>query len=151
MRHRIEGVVRILVVCSGNICRSPMGEGILRALAARHLDPDAVAVASAGTLGLVGHAPHPHAIAACARRGVDISAQRSRALDVDALRWATHVACMDAGHLAFVRKHLPRRADDAFLLAGADVEDPLGADLAAFEATRDVVWDACERLLERAR
>lgn len=142
--------MRILVVCSGNICRSPMGEGILRALAGRRAGPDVV-VASAGTLGIVGQAPHPHAVTACARRGVDIAAQRSRGVDRALLAWATHVACMDTTHLVFVRRHLGARADAAFLLAGADVPDPLGADVAAFEATRDVVWDACARLLADGR
>lgn len=120
-----------------------MGEGILR-----RLGEGRVQVASAGTLGLVGHPPHPFAVEACARVGVDISAQRSRGLDRALLAWADHVACMDFTHLRFVREHLaePGRA---FLLDDAEIPDPLGGPLTDFEETRDVIRAACARLLAR--
>ena len=72
----------VLVVCTGNICRSPMAEGILRARFAE-AGVDAV-VASAGTLGWSQHPATPHAVTAMAELGLDIGSHTSRRIsDVD--------------------------------------------------------------------
>jgi protein-tyrosine phosphatase len=71
----------ILVVCTGNICRSPIAEGMLRdALRARFGDA-APTVSSAGTAGLDGAGPTPEAVTAAAEHGVDIAGHRARSLD----------------------------------------------------------------------
>ncbi|MEO1013526.1 MAG: low molecular weight protein-tyrosine-phosphatase [Bacteroidota bacterium] len=66
---------RILMVCLGNICRSPLAEGILR----DKVDPDVVIVDSAGTAGYhIGNPPDPRSISVARKYGLDISQQRSR-------------------------------------------------------------------------
>ena len=70
---------RVLVVCTGNICRSPMAEHLLRAgLAARGVE--GVEVSSAGTHGLVGEPVQQHASAVLTERGIDHSAFAARRL-----------------------------------------------------------------------
>ena len=74
---KVDGPVRVLMVCWGNICRSPTAEGILRHLAEQR--GVAIAVDSAGTSDEHRGSPPDHrAIAEAARRGIDISDQRSR-------------------------------------------------------------------------
>lgn len=123
--------MRVLLVCLGNICRSPMAEGLLRRQLAtagcEHIEVD-----SAG-LGdwHAGDPPDPRAIACAAAHGVDISAQRARALedgDFDRFDW---ILCADAAVLTRVEARRPpgAGAQAARLLdwAGAtpgDVPDP---------------------------
>lgn len=71
--------MRILFVCLGNICRSPLAEGLFRHAAAQAGLGDRVAVDSAGTGDWhCGEAPDPRAITVAARHGIDIAAQRAR-------------------------------------------------------------------------
>jgi protein-tyrosine phosphatase len=74
---KVSKPVRVLMVCWGNICRSPIAEGVLRHLAAE--GGITVEVDSAGTSDQhLGSPPHHPAITEAARRGIDISGQRSR-------------------------------------------------------------------------
>jgi protein-tyrosine phosphatase len=70
----------ILVVCTGNICRSPIAEGMLRDALSSRFGDDAPSVSSAGTWGVEGSPPTAEAVAAAAERGIDISAHRARRL-----------------------------------------------------------------------
>jgi protein-tyrosine phosphatase len=70
----------ILVVCTGNVCRSPMAEGLLRASLQDRLGSDAPTVSSAGTAGWEGSGAMPESVSAAAERGVDIAAHAARRL-----------------------------------------------------------------------
>ena len=70
----------ILVVCTGNICRSPIAEGMLRDALAARFGERAPTVSSAGTRGVDGSAPTPEAVTAAGERGIDIAAHRARRL-----------------------------------------------------------------------
>lgn len=124
--------MRLLMVCLGNICRSPLAEGAVRA----HLDRNGlnwVAVDSAGTGGWhAGEPPDRRSISVAAGAGVDIRAQRARKLraeDFDHFDW---LLCADRSVLYDVRAMMPTGAPGqaALLLewaglgAGAEVPDP---------------------------
>ena len=69
----------ILFVCLGNICRSPLAEGVLRAVLAERGKGHDIVLDSAATSGWeVGSAPDPRSIEIAARHGIDISRQRAR-------------------------------------------------------------------------
>ena len=73
------GVMRILFVCMGNICRSPSAEGVFRSLLAQRAPQLSIEIDSAGTHDYhVGEPPDDRAIAAARRRGIDLSALRAR-------------------------------------------------------------------------
>ena len=73
----------VLMVCLGNICRSPMAEGVLRARLAEAGLAGGVRVDSAATgRSHIGHAPDERAIACARKHGIDIAAQRARALEI---------------------------------------------------------------------
>jgi protein-tyrosine phosphatase len=74
-------MAQVLVVCTGNICRSPMAEGFLRGqLRTRTDDGEPITVSSSGTSGWEGSLATPESIAAAAERDADISGHRSRRL-----------------------------------------------------------------------
>ena len=97
----------LLVVCLGNICRSPLAEGALRA----RLDQTGlghVRVDSAGTSDWhVGKPPDSRAIATAARHGVDISGQRARQLHDDDFQRFDWILCADLQNLADVQARRP--------------------------------------------
>jgi protein-tyrosine phosphatase len=70
----------ILVVCTGNICRSPIAEGLLRDALVSRFGDEAPTVSSAGTWGVGGSSATPEAVTAAAERGTDISAHVARRL-----------------------------------------------------------------------
>ena len=105
----------ILVVCTGNICRSPIAEGMLRsALTARFGDPSP-AVSSAGTWGVEGAAATSDAVKAAAERGIDLGAHHARRLSRDRARAADLLVGMATEHREAL-EHDPEVTDRAFTL-----------------------------------
>ncbi|NDH64139.1 MAG: low molecular weight phosphotyrosine protein phosphatase [Alphaproteobacteria bacterium] len=95
---------KVLFVCTANLCRSPMAEGVFRSLAERAGVADAFEIASAGTSdAFVGRPPTPEAIDVAASRGYDISAIRSRQIVTDDIVRFDYPLAMDSRHLVEMR------------------------------------------------
>lgn len=148
--------LRVLFVCLGNICRSPMAEGAFRAAAARHgLECD---VDSAGTASYhIGHAPDPRAIATARARGVEISGQSARQIGREDFYRYTHIIAMDAANLAGIKAQAPRDATAHVALLmdavagreGMAVLDPYYGDEALFASVWDDITEGVEALAAR--
>jgi protein-tyrosine phosphatase len=146
----------VLFVCLGNICRSPMAEGLARQRWAERLP--GVQVDSAGTGDWHrGQPPDARAVAVAAAHGVDLSALRARQCTVaDAQRFDL-ILCADRDNLDAVRRLLGPRAEgrcDLLLryagIAGAhDVPDPYYGDLSAFEQVFALLRDAIDAIGQR--
>jgi protein-tyrosine phosphatase len=106
----------ILVICTGNICRSPMAEGFLRATLRRRFGDRAPTVASAGTTGWEGSAAMPESVEAAEERGVDISGHVARRLTRGDVFDADVVVAMAAEHRDAVSRAMPEAADRTFTL-----------------------------------
>ena len=106
----------ILVVCSGNICRSPMAEGFLRRALERRLDVAAPAVGSAGTIVIDGAPAMPESIEAARERGVDIRSHAARLLTHELIDDADLVVTMAAEHRDAVRRLVSGAAPRTFTL-----------------------------------
>jgi protein-tyrosine phosphatase len=106
----------ILVVCTGNVCRSPIAEGLLRAALESRLGPNAPTVSSAGTMGWSGSAADPNGVEAAAERGVDISDHRARRLTPRDVARATLILAMSAEHTGEVVSGDPAAAHRTFTL-----------------------------------
>jgi len=103
--------IRLLLVCLGNICRSPMMEGALRARLAQAGLSDAVIVDSAGTGNWhIGDPPDPRAIATAMRHGVDISGLRGRQLDNGDYSRFDWLLCADHANVRNVKAIMPPRS-----------------------------------------
>lgn len=97
---------RILVVCTGNICRSPMAEGLLKKLLSEK-GVDGVEVGSAGTYALTGYPAEPLAQQVMKPLGVDISSHRARTLSPELIHWADRILVMTQEHREVVEEIVP--------------------------------------------
>jgi protein-tyrosine-phosphatase len=145
---------RVLLVCSGNTCRTAMAEGALKDLLARRLTPG-VEVSSAGTLGLEGMPATREAVAVAAEHGVDISGHRSTALTARLIGDADLVLAMAQHHVDEITDLEPGAAAKTRLLASyagrgdEDVPDPIGGDLDEYRRAYDLIRGLLEAALPR--
>jgi protein-tyrosine phosphatase len=105
----------LLVICHGNICRSPVAAGLLR----RALEPDGIAVESAGLIGFNRPAP-PAALAAAGRHGLDLSDHRSKLLTAKLARTVDLIVVMEAGQQRQISERYGRRPADIVMLGDFD-------------------------------
>jgi protein-tyrosine phosphatase len=149
-------VVKILFVCMGNVCRSPMAEGVFRRLLEQHGLSAQVEVDSAGTHAYhLGKSPDPRAILTAKARGIDISGIRARQVSPKDLEEFDLVMVMDEHNydaLRFICAK-PHQAKLAYLLDYAphlgtrNLPDPYYGGEAGFERVMDMIEEACEGLL----
>ena len=140
----------ILVVCTGNICRSPMTVGMLR-----HLLPEKfkeiITVASAGTDALHGNQATAFAIQAMQYYGIDISDHRARRLSRYMVVEADLVLAMEQYHLKIIRGMQLFVAGKTHLLGRFgnfrkpyDMQDPIGGDLGMYTETAKQIHDCLD-------
>jgi len=145
--------MKILMVCLGNICRSPMAEGILSDMAAKadldwHVD-------SAGTGSWhIGEQPDRRAIATCAKRGLDISGQRARQIKTNDLDAFDLILTMDSYNQSDVLRmaHNDSHAQKIKTIMSYDnrhgdsVPDPYYDG--RFEEVYEILVQVCNRIIE---
>lgn len=151
--------IGILMVCLGNICRSPMAEGVLRARLEEAGLGSRVRVDSAATgTSHLDHPPDERAIATAARHGVDISGQRARRLLAEDFDAFDVILCADRTilHDARIRKPRTAHAQVELMLewSGAgkkDVPDPYYGSQRDFEHAWRLVDKVAAGVVERVR
>jgi protein-tyrosine-phosphatase len=119
--------MKILCVCTGNTCRSPMLAALLRRELARTHAQEQLTVESAGTGASVGMPASAEAVACMAELGLDISDHRSRHVDLLDLAPYDRILCMTSGHAAYVRgRGVPAARLEVVNAYGGGVPDPFG-------------------------
>ena len=130
---------RILVVCTGNICRSPMGEGLLRKALSSNLDSQDKVVISAGLSALVGFPADEQAQRIMKEHGVDISEHRARQLDIGLINWAELILVMEREQKLVVESDFPSAVFRIGKWRGFDVPDPYHQSVEMFELAYDLI------------
>ena len=154
-----EPSTRVLMVCMGNICRSPTAEGVLRAKLQQAGLQASVLVDSAGTHGYhTGEPPDPRAVRHAAQRGYDIAGQHARPVapvDFERFHW---LLAMDEDNLAWLNKRAPEGHSARIELlmpyslrhpSQRVVPDPYYGAGAGFDQVLDLIEDACDGVIRR--
>lgn len=128
MTQRDDKMLRVIFVCTGNTCRSPMAEGLFRLYLQRMDLQDCAVVESAGLVAAGGMPPSENAVKAAAAHGADIAAHRARQLQADDLTPDARFVCMTAQHAA-VLQNVGVPAEHIFALS---VSDPFMGDEAVY-------------------
>jgi protein-tyrosine-phosphatase len=141
--------IRVLFVCTGNTCRSPMAEALLKSKGLPHVEAK-----SAGVFALDGSEASEHAKTVLTEKGIDV-AHRSSLLKPEDVAWATHILTMTAGHKQHVVSLFPEAADKTFTFKEfvfgqeGDVADPFGGSVEAYRRTRDELERLIEQLVQK--
>ena len=127
---KIQMFDNILVVCIGNICRSPMGEALLQAkLPHSH-------VSSAGIAAMVDYPADPYSIYLMDERGLDISSHHARQIDHDMVSDADLILTMEARHNKYICTKFMGTTGKVHLIGkwlnNREIVDPIGKDQRAF-------------------
>ncbi len=142
---------KLIFVCTGNICRSPMAEGLLKHM----LGPDyGWEISSAGVCAATGAPASPNAVEALREQGIKISDHRSRYLTPELIKEADLLVVMTGGHRDAILAMAPESAGKVFLLKSfgipqstTDIYDPFGEALDVYRRVRDEIDAALPDLI----
>lgn len=146
---------QILMVCLGNICRSPLAEGILKS----KVNLNKVSVSSAGTGGWhVGSPPDPRSVAVAKSNGLDITDQKGKKFSTYDFEIYDHIFVMDLSNYNDVTKLAKNNdekqkvrliLDELFPGENVDVPDPYYGGDRGFEDVFKMLDEACEKIVRR--
>ncbi len=137
----------IVFLCTGNTCRSPMAEGLFRALGGE--EQTGLRAASAGLFTVDGLPASENAVQAAQELGADLSAHRSRTLTREIVDGAKYLVCMTGAHYDRVLESFPDAEDKLFTLTPADISDPFGGDLETYRRCAAQIRDGVAQVIRR--
>ncbi len=144
----------VLFVCTGNVCRSPMAQGLFAEMVKGRSD---IEVTSAGIGAVGGQSPSPHSVEVMHELGIDIRNIRSKPLMADLVRRADFIFVMTYGHLDSMLLLFPSAAEKTFLLREFETDlpvmerelsDPIGQSREVYRECREQIRTALPRLLD---
>lgn len=132
--------IKILCLCTGNICRSPMAVGIWQKMCG---DEDGeYLVSSAGVRGIDGQPAHQFSRKVMADRGIDISKHRARTVTPQLLIDSDWIITMDLSQAGWVKHKMPGVSSKVYLLGYTDnmeIKDPMGGEISDFQSTANII------------
>jgi len=158
MKKKQDNLYTVLFVCSGNSCRSPMAEGLLKKKLFTKYGRK-LKVHSAGTLGINGNPATLHAITAAREKGVDISNHVSKGVNQENISSADIIFALADHHQEFLDRYFAEYKENVFLLKAFNrrgrnsrnmsIKDPIGESLTTYRRVINQIDEELERILPR--
>ena len=152
-----EAILKVLFVCTGNICRSPTADGIFRILVEKAGLAEHFQVESAGLYAHVDEAPDRRSSLTAMAAGVNLTALRGRQFSRQDFQDFTHIFAMDRGHYQKLESLIPSVSSaelHMFLDYGdnnakpRDVPDPYYGGDHGFKDVYDLIYEGCENIVQ---
>jgi protein-tyrosine phosphatase len=153
-KEKMQDKTRVLMVCLGNICRSPLAEGLLKS----KVDQNKVEVDSAGTGGYhIGERPDDRSIKVAQKYGIDISGQRCRRFQTEDFKNFDLIYVMDRANLSDIKgladsdheREKVKLLLDEVEPTGRDVPDPYWSGQEGFEKVYRLIDQACDAISKK--
>lgn len=143
---------KILFVCSGNTCRSPLAEGIARKIFTDRVKSP-VTVSSAGSSAFEGMPASAEAVRVASQHGVDLSSHQSRLLNPSDIREADLIVTMGEKHRSTIGAIDPDALSYTVLLTrfcgrNGDVPDPIGGGMDAYERAYELIYGCLDKMAD---
>ncbi len=144
-RELIFKFKNVLFVCTGNICRSPMAEGLLRHKLKELNKNKLVEISSAGVASPLGMEPSENAVQVMKESGIDISGHKSRPLNQDLIKDADLIFTMEQKHKDLILEEMPRASSKTYVL---NIEDPISKPVETYSQVLEVLKKSLPRILK---
>lgn len=138
-----------LFVCTGNTCRSPMAESVLR-----HYANETHSVKSAGVFAMPGESASKHAIQALQKKGITID-HSSKQINDELLDWSSVILTMTGNHKQFLLTRYPQHKEKLYTLyeyvngENKDISDPYGGSLSTYENTLNELEELILKIIQK--
>lgn len=158
--QEVEKIKRIIFVCTGNTCRSPIAEYILRDMIenSEQMEEDNWKILSAGISAIKGVKASDKTEQVMNELNLDLSDHLSRSIETIEFKKSDLILTMSRKHSRFLILDHPNLADNIFTLkefaenqAGKDIEDPFGLSLTVYRDTRDEIKLELEKILQKLK
>ncbi len=147
---------KLLFVCSGNTCRSPLAEGIAKRIFPLSLNED-IEITSAGSSAIEGLPASALAVRVASKHGIDLSRHKTRLLSRSMVKQADLIVTMASKHRQTVGVLEPSALDHTYLLtdfcnhADGDVPDPIGGDIHVYGRTYEIIEKCLDSMKNRLK
>lgn len=147
----MSGAYKLLFICTGNICRSPMAEALARSIG--QSQGKTVNARSASTLGLTNRPAHRHSVKVMRWNSINITEHRSQPITKTLIDWADFILVMERKHATHVREHFPEASEKTLELGTfggyAQIDDPIGKWVWAFRGCRNNISSCLSRFIQQ--